>query len=192
VGSEQSTSDPVYELAIQLNAGNVKLSNPAGPSIALTSIPALPGLYQATPPAGFIPAAGSVFSFSGSGGLAVGSFSASIVFPAPTLTWANQAQTATVSRSKDLPISWAGAAPGSFVVVTGSSSAGQLSGTFTCVTPAEAMQLVVPSYVLQVLPAGSGLISVGNQTAYSPFTATGLDYGYALGAVLVLSTSAFI
>lgn len=192
VANEQSSSDPRYGVAIQMNAGNVALTNPVGTSIALTSIPALPGLYQTTLPSGFIPAAGGTFSFSGSGSLGVGSFKTSIAFPTPTLTWTNQVQTATVSRSNDLPISWAGAAPGSFVVVTGSSSAGQLSGIFTCVAPAEAMQLVVPSYVLQSLPAGTGSISIENQTAYSPFTVTGLDYGYAIGAVVVLSTSTFI
>jgi hypothetical protein len=129
VASEQSTSDPRYEVAIQMNAGNVTVSNPVGTSIALTSIPALPGLYQTTLPSGFIPTSGGVFSFSESGSLGVGSFNASIAFPTPTLTWTNQAQTATVSRSNDLPISWVGAAPGSLVVATGSSSAGNCPGS---------------------------------------------------------------
>jgi hypothetical protein len=47
------------------------------------------------------------------------------------------------------------------------------AGTFT-----------VPPYVLATLPASTGGdLQVANETALQTFTATGLDYGYALGEV---------
>ena len=42
----------------------------------------------------------------------------------------------------------------------------------------------MPSYVLGTLPASpSGALEVVNETALQFFTATGLDYGYAIGEV---------
>ena len=103
------------------------------------------------------------------------------------LTWTNQAAGATVTRSAGLLITWSGGAPGTIVVMTGSSSAivgGQsVFGSFTCIAPVSAMQLTVPNYVTAVLPAGSGSLTIANDTNYQTFSATGLDYGASVGFV---------
>jgi hypothetical protein len=41
----------------------------------------------------------------------------------------------------------------------------------------------VPSYILLGLPAGSGTTAVQNSTNVTTFSATGLDFGGALGNV---------
>jgi hypothetical protein len=54
-------------------------------------------------------------------------------------------------------------------------------GGYTCFAPVAAGTFHVPNAVTLSLPAGTGSVQVGNNTPFSTFTATGLNFGYALG-----------
>ena len=182
-----------------LNAGTITVTGPAGMAtlVPLSTIDpgfaGTAGIYatldksgNSTLPAGFIPTSGGTFQFQGTGGTiapSVGPFTTQVVFSTPLLTWTNQAQDATVTRSAGLPITWAGGSDGTYVVISGSSIATALSayGFFTCLAPVAAHQFTVPSYVLGALPAGTGSLIVENETVPQTFTATGIDFGYAIG-----------
>jgi uncharacterized protein (TIGR03437 family) len=172
--------------ATGLDAGTITITGPNGsanlPSqAAVSAAPA--GEYLAQLAAGFIPASGGTFQVTGGGGKDVGAFTTRIIYPNPVLTWTNQSADATISRSTGVTITWNGGEPGTFVIISGSSSAAGVSGSFTCLAPVSPTQFSVPGYVTAVLPAGSGNLNVANYTNYGSFTATGLDTGYALGFV---------
>jgi len=169
-----------------LDAGTITVTGPNG-NATLTSeaaeSPILAGFYVAQLATGFIPASGGSFTVSGSGGKDVGAFTTQINYPNPVLTWTNQTAGATIIRPGGLAITWSGGEAGTFVIISGNSSAGSASASFTCLAPVGPGQFTVPGYVLSALPAGSGNLTVANYTNYGPFTATGLDSGYALGFV---------
>ena len=175
-----------------LDAGTISVSNPAGTSTTLMTIPRLAGLYEAQLASGFLTNSGGMFLFKGTGGANVGAFNASVVFPTPLLTWTNQAAAATVTRSAGLPVTWSSGAAGTFVIIGGSSvAAGGAYGSFTCISPVAPGQFAVPPYVLAALPAGTGNVTVSNETNYTPFSASGIDLGLALGLVSYSSNSTF-
>jgi len=164
-----------------LDAGTSISVNGPGGNATLTGIPQIPGYYYAQLASGFISPSGGTYSFAGTGGKDVGAFNASVVYPSPALTWTNQGSLGAITRASGMQITWNGGAPGSFVVVTGSSTAlvnGQTAtGTFQCIAPASQIVLNVPGYVTGALPAGSGGLTVENYTNYQTFTAPGIDIG---------------
>jgi uncharacterized protein (TIGR03437 family) len=166
-----------------LDAGTIMVAGPTG-SATLTGA-GVAGSYFAQLASGFIPATGGSYQFNGGGGKDVGSFKATVTFPDPLLTWTNQGSDATVTRSSGVLFTWSGGAPGTFVIMSGSSSGtvnGQsVSGSFTCIAPQSALQFQVPAYVTAGMPAGMGNLSISNYTNYQTFTATGLDRGIAAG-----------
>ena len=174
-----------------LNAGTITVKSPnAGFSpVNLTSSSFSPGFYasidamgNSTLTTGFLTQSGGIFPFTATAGTDVGAFSTSVNFPTPLLQWTNQAASATVTRSAGLPITWTGGSPGSYVTISGSSSSASVSSYFVCLAPVAAGQFTVPPYVLATLPASTnGSLSVQNNTAPQSFTATGLDYGFAIG-----------
>jgi uncharacterized protein (TIGR03437 family) len=169
-----------------LDAGTITITGPGGTATLASQAGvsgALAGEYLAQLASGFIPASGGTFQVTGSGGKDVGPFTTQIIYPNPVLIWTNQSADATVSRSTGVTITWNGGEPGTFVIISGSSSTGGVSGSFTCLAPVSATQFNVPGYVTAVLPAASGNLAVANYTNYGSFTATGLDTGYALGFV---------
>ena len=168
---------------VGLDAGTITLTPPGGSAITMQTIPQAAGSYQAQLSAGAIPTSGGTVMFSGSGGKDVGSFTTTVNFPNPLLSWTNQSASATVNRSQGINVTWSGGAPGSTVVVFGTAAGNGLSGSFTCNFPQSALQGTVPSYITSALPAGSGNLSVENSTSFNPFSATGLDYGFAIGSV---------
>ncbi len=132
------------------------------------------------------------YSVNGPGGADVGAFQTSIT-ASSSLNWLNQSSISTVNRSQDLNISWSGAGNGQ-VLITGTSVTGSatatIGATFVCLAPAAAGQFTVPAAVLLALPpsssAGTGGVSVptgflfvGTSTT-TPFTAPGLDQGFAV------------
>lgn len=167
-----------------LDAGTITVTGPGG-GATLMQFPQVPGFYSAQLASGFIPTSGGTFMFHGTGGTNVGSFDTSVVFPNPILTWTNQAADATVTRSSGVLYTWTGGSPGTFVIMSGNSSAtvnGQaVSASFTCIAPQSALQFMVPNYVTNVLPAGKGTLSIANYTNYQTFSATGLDNALAAG-----------
>jgi fibronectin-binding autotransporter adhesin len=166
-----------------LDAGTITITGPNGNSTLTSEAPILPGFYLAQLATGFIPASGGSFTVTGSGGKDVGPFMTQIIYPNPVLTWTNQTAGATITRSAGVPITWSGGEAGTFVIISGTSSAGSASASFTCLAPVGPGQFTVPGYVTSALPVGSGNLAVANYTNYGSFPATGLDSGYALGFV---------
>ena len=166
-----------------LDAGSISMNGPAG-TVALSAIPTFLGFYGAQLSAAAIPASGGQYTFTGTGGKNVGSFTANLNFPAP-LVWTNAGSSSPVNRSNGVTVNWSGGAPGTFVQITGSSSTtvnGQIIAvSFTCNAPANAQTFTVPAPVTLSLPAGSGSLSVSNNTIPAPFTASGLDLAYVTG-----------
>ncbi len=167
-----------------LSAGTITVSGPGGSQATLTGIPLLPGFYAAT--LSSIPSTGGTYVFSSTAGSQVGAFSGVTVnFPNPLMTWTNQNAAATVARSQGLTVNWTGGTPGSYVLITGSSTSGTLVGTFVCYAPQSALTFTVPSYITLSMPAGSGTTAVANSTNLTTFSASGLDFAAALGSVQI-------
>jgi uncharacterized protein (TIGR03437 family) len=177
----QTTTGGSVGTTTGLNPGAITVTGPGGTPITLTGIPQVPGFFSATVPA--IPSTGAAYVFNGSGGADVGGFSTTVSFPNPLLVWANQNAASTVGRNQGLTVSWTGGAPGTYVMISGSSASGTVSGGYTCIAPQTAGTFTVPSYILQSLPAGTGTTTVQNSTNFSTFSATGLDFGGSLGSV---------
>jgi len=167
-----------------LDAGTITVTGPAG-SATLATIPIVAGAYEAQLPSGFIPASGGSFTFKGTGGAQVGSFSVSVSYTSP-LVWTNSGSISTVTRASGQTVNWTGGASGSYVYIGGSSSNSQASGSFVCYAPVSAGTFNIPSYVLLGLPAGTnGTLTLENITTPVSFTASGLDYGTAFAGVSI-------
>ena len=164
-----------------LNAGTITVSGPGGTQVTLTSNPIVPGFYFAQ--LNSIPSTGGAYVFNATAGSQVGAFTATVNFPNPLLAWTNQAAAANVGRSQGFTATWSGGTPGSYVLITGTSASGSTTGSYTCYAPQSAGTFTVPSYILLGLPAGSGTTAVQNSTNVTAFSATGLDFGGALGNV---------
>jgi uncharacterized protein (TIGR03437 family) len=165
-----------------LSAGTITVTGPGGSAVTLMGIPQLPGFYAAT--LASIPSTGGAYVFNSTAGSQVGAFSGVIVnSPNPLLVWANQNAAANVARSQGLAVSWNGGSPGSYVIISGSSASGTANGSFTCYVPQSALQFTVPPYILLGMPAGTGTVTVQNSTNLTTFSASGLDFGGALGSV---------
>jgi uncharacterized protein (TIGR03437 family) len=176
-GSSQTTG---------LNAGTITVTPPGGSPITLQAFPQVAGEYYAQLSSGSIPQSGGTFGFNAtgaSGNNSVGAFSTTVNFPNPIISWTNQSASATVTRSSGQTFTWTGGAPGSYVILSGSSSSNSVSGSYTCIAPQSAGSFTVPQYILLGLPAGTGTSGLENANAFNTFTATGLDFGYALGFV---------
>jgi uncharacterized protein (TIGR03437 family) len=166
-----------------LNAGTISVTGP-GVSAQLQTIPTQVGSYFAQ--ISSIPQSGGTFTFTGTGASGtdtVGAFTANVVFPNPIISWTNQSDSATVTRSAGQTYNWTGGAPGTYVTMSGSSSANGVSGSYTCIAPVEAKTFTVPPYILFALPAGTGSSTLQNSTNFATFTAAGIDFGYAIGSV---------
>jgi uncharacterized protein (TIGR03437 family) len=134
-------------------------------------------------PANAISSTGGAFTFTGTGGADVGSFTTTINLPNPLLAWTNQSAGATINRAQGVTVTWTGGTPGSYVIIMGNSSDQNTgaNGSFTCITNQSALSFDVPDYVTGTLPAGTGTLSVENIASYGTFTATGLDFGISFG-----------
>lgn len=177
-----------------LNPGTITVTPPGGSAITLQTFPTIAGEYEAQLPSGAIPTSGGTFAFNASGGSganAVGPFSTTVNFPNPIISWTNQSAAATVARSAGLTYNWTGGAPGSWVIVSGSSASSTASGSYTCIFPQSALTGTVPPYILAALPAGSGTSSLENSSSFTSFTASGLDYGIAFGGVSLSINSTY-
>jgi uncharacterized protein (TIGR03437 family) len=140
-------------------------------------------------PAYFSPGA---YTLSGSGGSAIGSFSAPFTVPA-ALSFTSPAINANIDRTQDLTITWTGAASDEFVAISGTAlvnppnslgpSATSPGNVFLCIAPAAAGTFTVPAFVLEALPStvgefASSYLLVGTKSAAIKFSASGLDDGY--------------
>jgi uncharacterized protein (TIGR03437 family) len=186
-----------------LDAGSTITVNGPGGSLSLSVLSAagfsLPGFYappNGTTPASFVPSTGGAFTFdNASGGKDVGHFNAVLNLP-PAFTWSNASSVTAVSRSQGVNVTWSGGASGSYVNISGGSSATvngkALSFGFVCLAPVSAGQFTVPPAVLLALPASSnGTLSVGDYSNLQLFTASGLDLGLLLGGSVTSKSLAY-
>ena len=148
-----------------LDPGTITLSGPSGLAVTLGSQFGIKGAFFAMLPAGSIPQSGGTFTLKGSGGADVGSFTSTIAFSNPLLTWT-------------------GGNPGTYVFITGASTSTspRVTGGYTCLASVDAGQFTVPSYILSALPTGNGGTAVQNDV-YSSLSANGIDIGLALGDI---------
>jgi len=169
---------------VGLDAGTIAFTGPGGPAITLPLQLGIMGVYGASLADGSIPSSGGTFTFTGSGGVDVGSFTSTLTLSNPILNWTNQSAAVTVDRTQGLLVTWTGGNPGTYVVIGGTSTStasGAIAG-FGCRVAAEAGQFTVPSYILQGLPAGSGGVNVQNDI-FSTLSAAGLDNTSAGGTI---------
>jgi hypothetical protein len=167
-----------------LDPGTITFTGPAGPAITLAPQLGIKGIFGAILATGAIPSSGGTFTFTGSGGVDVGSFTSTVTLSNPILNWTNQSAAVTVDRTQGLLVTWTGGNPGTYVVIGGTSTStasGVIAG-FGCRVAAEAGQFAVPSYILLGLPAGSGGVNVQNDI-FSALSATGLDAPSAGGTI---------
>jgi hypothetical protein len=169
---------------VGLDAGTITFTGPAGPPVTLPLELGIKGMYGAILSAGAIPSSGGTFTFTGSGGADVGSFTSTVTLSNPIFNWTNQSVAATVDRTQGLLVTWTGGNPDTSVVISGTSTStasGLLAG-FGCRVAAEAGQFTVPSYILLGLPGGSGGVNMQNDI-FSTLSATGLDTSSAGGTI---------
>lgn len=144
-------------------------------------------------------------TFTGNGGNDVGNFSVTLTIGALNLNWTNEGSISTITRSSGVTLNWTGADPNGTVQITGFSIGGSSSATaagagFTCTAPAGPGQFTVPAEVLLALPVSSNLngsilsvatgsLGISQMSAPVPFTAAGLDLGYALMEATVTNST---
>jgi uncharacterized protein (TIGR03437 family) len=201
--------DPIKPTPLDAGA-SLSIDGPGGKqSIASTStgnysavlggVP-LDMILTATPTPAYFSA--GAYTLSGSGGSAVGSFSAQLTVPTDPTT--NASSFSTIDRTKDLTVTWSGAAPGDFVAISGTASVSAGLGpiatspgdAFLCIAPGSAGTFTVPSFVLEALPStasefADSYLLVGTQTPAVKFSASGLDDGYVTYRSLAGSTVTF-
>lgn len=184
-----------------LDAGAaINVNGPKGPKQLLPT-PNFKGFYSGTLSSGTPPAPvtlyldpGSYKIDNGSGGVDVKGFSFNMTVP-DLLTWTNMTQvtSSAINRAQGVTVTWTGGAPGTFAVITGTSSLTgppSVTGYFICYAPVEQLSFTVGPDVLLQLPQStvtsgggftipSGSLSVGNTSLPIKFTAPGIDYGSA-------------
>ncbi len=167
-----------------LDPGTISLTGPNGLSTTLGPQFGIKGAFYSLLSTGAIPDTGGTFTFKGSGGADVGSFTSTITFTNPLLTWTNTNVAANIDRSQDLTVTWTGGNPGSYVYITGTSEDLKtfVVGGYTCLAIADAGHFTVPSYILSALPAGKGGTALQNQVQ-APLVASGLDIAIAIGDI---------
>jgi hypothetical protein len=172
-----------------LDAGTITYTGPTGPAANLPLVLGMTGLYGLT--LAGIPSSGGTFTFTGSGGADVGSFSSALTLSNPIFNWTNQSAVAAVDRTQGLLVTWTGGNPGTFIDIggTSTSASGAIAG-FGCRAPAEAGQFTVPSYILMGLPAGSGAMNL-QANFFSSFSASGLDTTNVEGTISYSTPSSF-
>jgi uncharacterized protein (TIGR03437 family) len=166
-----------------LDAGNITLSGPSGLSVTLAALSGFKGVYSANLADGAIPSSGGAFTFQGSGGVDVGQFTSTVTLSNPILAWTNQNLAAAVDRTQGLLVTWTGGNPGTYAVISGTSTTTSLvNAGYTCRIAVEARQFTVPSYILLGLPVGSGGTLIQNDIFVS-LAAQGLDMGVTGGTI---------
>jgi uncharacterized protein (TIGR03437 family) len=167
-----------------LDPGTITLTGPSGSPVTLASQFGIKGAFYAILTAGSIPSTGGAYTFNGSGGADVGSFTATLTFSNSLLTWTNQDAATTIDRSQGLHVTWTGGNPGSYVVISGTSTdlTTHVTEGYTCLAVADDKEFSVPSYILSAIPAGKGGTLIQNNV-YSKLNPTGIDIGVAMGDI---------
>jgi uncharacterized protein (TIGR03437 family) len=190
------TMTPSFGAITGLDPGTIKLNGPGGVAVTLANQLGIKGAFFAALPVGAIPQSGGAFTFTGSGGADVGSFTSVLTFTNPLLSWTNPAVAASIDRTQGFTATWTGGNPGSYVVVSGTSTSTGTAANpaatvgFTCFANVADGRFSVPPYILSALPPGTGGVLVQNDI-YLPFEASGIDIGLAGGVIGLSRTSTF-
>lgn len=177
----------------RLAAGSeITITGPNGSApLALSSVGEYHGLLGPMGLTGSSYLSPGSYTASGSGGVDVGAFMASLTVTEP-LTWTNQSSFSNaISRNQDLTINWTGGGANDYVAIVGSSTSAvaQVTTTFVCSEKASAGSFTVPAYALSAMPSSgtillsgmripAGFLLVGNYPLSSTFSAPGLDVGF--------------
>ena len=190
------TTTPGFGAITGLDPGTIKLNGPGGIALTLANQLGIKGAFSSALPAGAILQSGGSFTFTGSGGTDVGSFTSVLTFSDPLLSWTNPNVATTVDRSQGFTVTWTGGNPGSYVVVSGTSTTARMGANspvtagFTCIGNVGDGQLTVPAHILSAIPPGTGGVLVQNDF-YLPFQASGLDIGVAQGEIGISRSATF-
>ena len=190
-----------------LDAGAVTLTGSKGTRTSVASLyPGITGVQLA----GAIPSLPltnttfldpGTFQLNGAGGKDVGNFTASMDVPAP-LSWTNRDQITNINRAAALTVNWTGAAANNSVFVVGANAdlPSNSTAVFLCMAAPGATSLTVPPAVLANIPPtrtrviqskGSLYVGQWNLTSPAKFSATGIDVGYLLNALVSGKTVTF-
>lgn len=178
-----------------LDAGTITLKGPNGLDVTLQHTLGIVGAYNATLPT--IPSTGGTYTWTGTGGSGVGSFSSTLNLSNPLMIWTNPEAAASVDPSAGLTVKWTGGNPGSYVYISGGAEVHKVGSTvvpvnYTCVEHIEAGQFTVPAYILSALPpAGIVFATQVADIIEFPLSAEGIDYSSGLGSIAYTANTAF-
>jgi len=168
-----SSSTPVG-----LDAGSsLTLSGPAG---LWSMAPDKPGLYQvlfgSTPQGPNLPL--GTYSITSAGGRDLNAFSVTMNV-AGNVVWTNKAAISSVDRSQPLTVTWSVTTSPRYVIVGGYSfSDTSGSGGFVCTEDASVGSFTIPSFILSLLPAGTGEMFISPHPLSHQVTIPGVDLAY--------------
>jgi hypothetical protein len=122
------------------------------------------------------------YTFTGTGGADIGSFTAPFTISAPlTLTSPASGPNIPVTRANGITLTWSGGAANSIVQIQGQNAtdnSGTIGESFTCFAAASAGTFTIPPGVLLTLPPGNfGGLELQAYSAYGTFSASGLNHG---------------
>lgn len=169
-------------VSVGLDAGSLSLTGPNSLNVTLPLQFGIKGLFASNLPDGAIPQTGGTFTFKGTGGADVGSFTSTLNLSNPLLTWTNPDVVTNIDKSAGVTVTWTGGNPGSYVYISGSAGRGAAAKVFECLTYADDGKFTIPPYVLLGLSDGTGGVNVQN-IIYSPLKADGLDIGSAVAYI---------
>ena len=140
------------------------------------------GQYQAALGSGYANASVPVgaYSISGTGGVDVGAFSASLNIVSP-LTWTNKPAIAIIDRSRPLTVTWSGGPAPGYVLIGASVHTTGMNTAFLCVEDALKGSFTIPAFVLSALPPagrGSAYMFIGPHPFTHPVSIPGVDLAY--------------
>jgi uncharacterized protein (TIGR03437 family) len=167
-------------LGSQLSVGSIQMTGPNGVVNLSGGQTALPGPTIAA----------GTYTFTGAAGANVGSYQAAVSFQSP-LVVTNKAALATITRSQSATVTWTGGFANGDVQVEGEDGGPYGTVRFYCHAPSSAGQLVIPPSIMMALSAGGGDIVVSNFTAPTTVTASGVDFGFAIGLSVVQINTTF-
>jgi uncharacterized protein (TIGR03437 family) len=165
-------------VSVGLDAGSLSMTGPNGLDVTLALQFGIKGLFASDLANGAIPQTGGTFTFKGTGGADVGSFTSTLMLSNPLLVWTNPNVVTTIDKSAGVTVNWTGGNPGSYVYINGSAGTGAEAQVFECLTYADNGKFTIPPYVLLGLPNGIGAVGVQN-IIYAPLNASGLDVATA-------------
>jgi uncharacterized protein (TIGR03437 family) len=162
-----------------LDAGSVLTFNgPAGQRVMSRQSTG----YQASLGGGFpdtkVPV--GAYSVAGSGGTAVGQFTARLNISS-VLTWSNKSAIGSVDRKVPLTVTWTGGAGSGYVLIGAVAESNGAAGALLCVENSQKGSFTIPSFALSALPgatSASAYLFVAPHPFSNPVTIPGVDLAY--------------